>query len=299
MTNVHQGGRVALVTGASRRIGAAVARLLASRGMRVVVNYRSSGDEADGVVASIRSAGGLARAAQADVRDGSAVRGMVDQIRAAMGEVEVLVHSALIPYAIKSFDEISWEELGGKLEEEMRAAFLITKAVVPGMTTRGYGRIVYLDTVLSRHPREGMIALGTSKAALSQFARYVAQELGPRGITVNMVAPGPVGETITADAALDEEHKERQAAQTALRRIASPDDVARAVAFYAGDDSGFITGSTAPVDGGLGMGVRIPERGLVVHTIDLTYVGLGIHEELVAYVADQQNHYEQEGVHVA
>jgi 3-oxoacyl-[acyl-carrier protein] reductase len=252
MTNIQQGGRVALITGASRGIGAAVARLLASRGMRVVVNYRSSRDEADDVVASIRSAGGQAMAVQADVRDGSAVLGMVEQVRAAMGEVEVLVHSALIPYAIKSFDEISWDELGGKLEQEMRAAFLITKAVVPGMTTRGYGRIVYLDTVLSRHPREGMIALGTSKAALSQFARFVAQELGPRGITVNMVAPGPVDETISTNA-FDQEQKQRQVAQTALGRIASPDDVARAVAFYAGDDSGFITGTTTPVNGGLAM----------------------------------------------
>jgi 3-oxoacyl-[acyl-carrier protein] reductase len=253
MTNVHQDGRVALITGGSRGIGAAVARLLASRGMRVAVNYRSSRGEADDVVTSIRSAGGLAMAVQADVRDEADVLGMVDQIRAAMGEVEVLVHNALIPYAIKSFDEISWDELGGKLDQEMRAAFLITKAVVPGMAEHGYGRIVYLDTVLSRRPREGMIALGTSKAALNQFARYVAQEMGPRGVTVNLVAPGPVDETTMAAAALDEEQKRRQAAQTALGRIASPDDVARAVAFYAGDDSGFITGSTAPVNGGMAM----------------------------------------------
>jgi 3-oxoacyl-[acyl-carrier protein] reductase len=246
-------GRIALITGASRGIGAAVARLLASRGMRVVVNYRSSRDEANGVVASIESAGGRAMAVQADVLDGPAVLGMVEQVRAAMGEVEVLVHNALIPYAIKSFDDISWDELGGKLDQEMRAAFLVTKAVVPGMTTRGYGRIVYLGTVLSRRPRAGMIALGTSKAALSSFARYAAQELGPHGITVNMVAPGPVGETTTANAALDQEHQQRQAEQTALGRIATPDDVARAVAFYAGDDSGFITGATAPVSGGLDM----------------------------------------------
>lgn len=253
MTNVHQDGRVALITGASRGIGAAVARLLASRGMRVAVNYRSSSDEAEDVVASITSSGGQAMAVRADVRDGAAVLDMVEQVRAAMGEVEVLVHNALIPYAIKSFDEISWDELGGKLEQEMHAAFLLTKAVVPGMTTRGYGRIVYLGTVLSRRPREGMIALGTSKAALSQFARYVALELGPCGITVNVVAPGPVGETSITDAALDQEQKRRQAAQTALGRIASPDDVARAVAFYAGDDSAFITGTTAPVNGGLSM----------------------------------------------
>jgi 3-oxoacyl-[acyl-carrier protein] reductase len=253
MTNGQPDGRVALVTGASRGIGATVARLLASRGMRVVVNYRSSRGEADDVVDSISSAGGQAMAAQADVRDASAVRGMVEQVRKAMGEVEVLVHNALIPYAIKSFDEISADDLGGKLEQEIRAAFVMTKAVVPGMTTRGYGRIVYLGTVLSERPREGMIALGTSKAALGSFARFVAQELGPRGITVNVVAPGPVAETNIDKAALDQEQRQRQAAQTALGRIASPDDVARAIAFYAGDDSEFITGTTAPVNGGLAM----------------------------------------------
>ncbi len=204
--------------------------------MRVVVNHRSSRDEADDVVGSVKSASGQAMAVQADVRDASAVHDMVEQVRAAMGEVEVLVRNALIPYAVKSFDEISWDELGGRLEQEMRAAFLMTKAVVPGMTKRGYGRIVYLGTVLSRRPREGMIALGTSKAALSQFARYVAQEMGPHGITVNMAAPGPVDETAIAAGVLDQEHKERQAAQTALGRIATPGDVARAVAFYAGDD---------------------------------------------------------------
>jgi 3-oxoacyl-[acyl-carrier protein] reductase len=253
MTNVQPDGRVALITGASRGIGAAVARLLASRGMRVVVNYRSSRGEADDVVESISSAGGQAMAAQADVRDASAVRGMIEQVRAAMGEVEVLVHNALIPYAIKSFDQISADELGGKVDQEMRAALLVTKAVVPGMTTRGYGRIVYLGTVLSQRPRAGMIALGTAKAALSSFARYVAEELGPRGITVNVVAPGTVGETTTADSALDPERQQRLAAETALGRIANPDDVARAVAFYAGDDSEFITGTTAAVDGGLAM----------------------------------------------
>jgi 3-oxoacyl-[acyl-carrier protein] reductase len=176
--------------GASGGIGTGVARLLATRGMRIVVNYRSSRDRADDVVASIRSAGGEAMAVQADVRDRSDVLGMVEQVRAAMGEVEVLVHSALTPYAIKSFGEISWDELGSKLEQEMRAAFLITKAVVPGMISRGYGRIIYLGAVLSQRPQEGMIALGTSKAALSSFALYVAEALGPRGITVNVVAPG-------------------------------------------------------------------------------------------------------------
>jgi 3-oxoacyl-[acyl-carrier protein] reductase len=116
------------------------------------------------------------------------------------------------------------------------------------------GRIVYLGTVDSQRPQEGMIALGTAKAALSSFARYVAEELGARGITVNVVVPGPV-EGLLHDAARDkdQEHEQRLAARTALGRLASADDVARTVAFYPGDDSGFITGTTAPVDGGLAM----------------------------------------------
>jgi len=254
MTNVQQDGRVALVTGASGAIGAAVARLLASRGMRVVANYRSSRDKADEVVDSIGSAGGQAMAVQADVLDRSAVAGMLEQAEAAMGEVEVLVHSALVPYAIKSFEEMPVDELSGKVEQEIRAASVVTKAVVPGMAKRGYGRIVYLGTMESALPLEGMIALGTSKAALSSFARFVAQELGPRGITVNVVAPGPVGGHLHNVAlAHDQEHKQRLVAQTALGRLASPEDVARAVAFYAGDDSEFVTGTTAPVNGGMAM----------------------------------------------
>jgi 3-oxoacyl-[acyl-carrier protein] reductase len=244
--------RVALITGASRGIGAATARLLASRGMRVVVNYRSSEQEADDVVASIADAGGRAMAARADVRDESAVRDMLDAVGSAWGPVDVLVHNALIPYAIKSFQDMTWDELGGKVEQEMRAAFGLTKAVLPGMTERGYGRVIYLGTVLSRRPRAGMIALGTAKAALDQFARFVAQEAGPSGVTVNVVAPGPVDETTLADV-LGPEQKLRHSAATPLGRMATPDDVARAVAFYASDDSAFVTGTVAPVNGGMAM----------------------------------------------
>src|SRR6185437_9969042 len=188
-------GRVALVTGASSGIGAATARLLATRGMRVVVNYLHNGQAAKEVVASIEAAGGQAMAVQADVRDVAAVETMVERVGAAWGSVGVLVHNALTPYAIKPFQDMTWEELGGKLDDEMRAAFVVTKAVLPAMTKQGWGRIIYLGTGLSSQPREGMIALGTAKAALAQFARYLAQELGPRGITVNVVEPGPVEDT--------------------------------------------------------------------------------------------------------
>jgi len=245
-------GRVVLVTGASSGIGAATARLLAARGMRVVVNYLHSAQAAQEVVAEIKAAGGQAVAVQADVRETAAVQSMVERVGSAWGGVDVLVHNALTPYVIKPFQEMTWEELGGKLDDEMRAAFVVTKAVLPGMTEQGWGRLIYLGTGLSRRPRAGMIALGTAKAALTQFARYLAQELGPQGITVNVVEPGPVEDTRMA-AVIDEEQKQRQAAATPLGRLARPADVAQAVAFYAGDDNAFMTGTTAAVNGGMAM----------------------------------------------
>jgi 3-oxoacyl-[acyl-carrier protein] reductase len=244
--------RVALVTGASSGIGAATARLLASRGARVVVNYLHSGQAAGEVVAGIEAEGGRAMAVQADVRDQAAVEDMTERVQAAWGGVDILVHNALTPYAIKPFRDMTWAELGGKLDDEMRAAFVVTKAVLPAMTGQGWGRLIYLGTGLSSRPRAGMIALGTSKAALAQFARYLALELGPAGITVNIVEPGPVSETKMSHA-LDDELWRRQAAATPLGRLAVPGDVAQAVAFYASEENTFMTGTTAAVNGGLAM----------------------------------------------
>ncbi|MFI6727157.1 SDR family NAD(P)-dependent oxidoreductase [Streptomyces atratus] len=245
-------GRVALVTGASSGIGAATARLLAARGMRVVVNYLHSGQAAEEVVADIEAAGGQAMAVQADVRETAAVETMVERVGSAWGGIDVLVHNALTPYAIKPFQEMTWEELGGKLDDEMRAAFVVTKAVLPAMTEQGWGRLIYLGTGLSRRPRAGMSALGTAKAALTQFARYLAQELGPQGITVNVVEPGPVADTKISQV-LDDEQRQQQVAATPLGRLARPDDVAQAVAFYADEDNAFMTGTTAAVNGGMSM----------------------------------------------
>jgi NAD(P)-dependent dehydrogenase (short-subunit alcohol dehydrogenase family) len=244
--------QVAVVTGATRGIGRACATLLADRGMRTVVNYRSSREEADAVVAAISAAGGEAWAAQADVTLPADVDRMFAEVRDRWGGVDVLVHNAPTPFAMGSFRDLTWEEFGGKLDREMRAAFLVTKAVVPDMVERGRGRLVYLSTGLSRRPRSGMIALGTAKAALNQFARYVAQELGPHGITANVVAPATVEETWSEEK-LDPALLEQMAAATPLGRLARPADVARTVAFFAGDEADFTTGSYAPVNGGLAM----------------------------------------------
>jgi 3-oxoacyl-[acyl-carrier protein] reductase len=244
--------RVALVTGSSSGIGAATARLLAERGMRVVVNYLHSASAAEQVVADIVAAGGQAMAVRADVRAVAAVDAMIDTVGAAWGGIDVLVHNALTPYAIKPFQDMTWDELGGKLDDELRAAFVVTKAVLPAMTERGWGRLIYLGTGLSRQPRAGMIALGTAKAALTQFARYLAQELGPVGITANVVEPGPVTDTGISHV-LDDEQRQRQVAATPLGRLAQPADVANVVAFFASEDNGFMTGTTAAVNGGMSM----------------------------------------------
>jgi 3-oxoacyl-[acyl-carrier protein] reductase len=220
--------------------------------MRVVVDYLHSSAAAEEVVGDIKAAGGQAMAVRADVREVAAVERMIEQVQTAWGGIDVLVHNALTPYVIKPFQEITWEELGSKLDDEMRAAFTITRAVLPAMIRQSRGRIIYLSTGLSRQPREGMIALGTAKAALAQFARYLAQELGPQGITVNIVEPGPVEDTRMAGV-LDEEYKREQIAATPLGRLARPGDVAQVIAFYASEDNAFMTGTTAAVNGGTSM----------------------------------------------
>lgn len=245
-------GKVALVTGGSRGIGAATALVLAERGFRVVVNYHASAPEAEEVVAAISAAGGEAMPIQADVTETGDVARMVGDIDQRWGGMDVLVHNALIPYAITSFAELTWDQLGGKLDRELRAAFLLTKAVVPGMISRSYGRLVFLSTLLSRHPRDGMINLGTAKAALDQFVRFIALELAPHGITANLIAPATV-EGTTMSQKLTPEKLHELAAATPMRRLVRPDDVARTVAFFASDDSGFTTGHCIPVNGGAAM----------------------------------------------
>lgn len=245
-------GRVAVITGASRGIGAATALTLAEQGFRVVVNYRSSSAEADEVVGAATAAGGEAVAIRADVTEPDQVAAMVGEIDARWGGVEVLVHNALIPYDVTSFADLSWEQLGGKLDRELHAAFLVTKAVVPEMVSRRYGRLIYLTTILSRRPRQGMITVGTAKAAMDQFVRYVALELAPHQITANLVSPATVADP-TASALLTADEIRQLAAANPMGRLVSPEEVAKTVAFLAGEDSGFITGHCLEVNGGLAM----------------------------------------------
>ena len=189
---------------------------------------------------------------KADVTMPNDVSAMVNEIDQRWGGIDVLVHSVSTPFAVTSPAKLSWEQLGGKLDSELRAAFLTTKAVVPGMVSRGYGRLIYVSTGLSRHPRDGMITLGTAKAALDQFVRYIALELAPHGITANLVAPGTV-QGPKATELITDERMQKIAAGTPMHRLVRPDEVAETVAFLASEDSGFTTGHYLPLNGGLAM----------------------------------------------
>ncbi len=240
--------RVVLVTGASRGIGAATAKLLAAHGAKVVVNYHGSEVAAREVVAAIGAAGGRAVAIQADVRDRAQVEAMVERAAGELGPVDTLVLNASIQFPIVPFVDYEWAAFEAKLVGELGAAFHCVKAVVPGMIERGSGCIIAVSSGLSRHPGPGFCAHSTAKSGLDAFAKSLALELGRHGIRVNVVAPGL---TITdATAFLPEEQKQAMARMTPLGRNALPEDVAGVVLAMAADATAFVSGAYVPVSGG-------------------------------------------------
>jgi 3-oxoacyl-[acyl-carrier protein] reductase len=239
-------GNVALVTGASRGIGAAVAKALAAEGVAVAVNYFGSEAAATGVVEAIRASGGTALAVKADARDRAQLEAMAAQVKAELGPIGLLVLNAAISFPMTGFLDYPWEAFEAKLLGELGAAFHGARAVVPQMLERRGGSIVAITSGLARNPGWGFTAHSAAKAGLEGFVRALAFELGPMGIRVNAVAPGL---TLTdATAKLPEKHKEAAAAHTPLRRNGQADDVAEAVVGIL--QAGFVTGTTLPVCGG-------------------------------------------------
>jgi 3-oxoacyl-[acyl-carrier protein] reductase len=242
-------GKVALVTGASRGIGRATAKLLAAEGAAVAVNWFRSESAAFALVEEIRTAGGTALAVRADVRDADQVRSMVDEVEKTLGPVDLLVSNAAIGFPVKPFTEFSWAEFEAKLTGELKSVFFCCQAVLPGMIERRSGSIIAISSTLSRHSSPGFIAHSTAKSGLDAFVRSLAEEVGPFGIRVNVVAPGL---TLTdATAWLPEEQKAMMAEMTPLKRIALPEDVAGVVLAVASDHSRFLTGCYIPVSGGM------------------------------------------------
>lgn len=250
-------GKVVLVTGAGRGIGAAIARAFAAEGASVIVNYLRNDTAAAEVVAECRRLGGDALALRADVTSPDAVQAMVAQAVAEMGGIDVVVNNALRPYPFdpeqrKLFGDLAWTDYQAQFDGAVGAAYHVCKAVLPHFRRRAQGCIVNIVTNLVEHPLVPYHDYTTAKAALVGFSRNLASELGPLGVRVNCVAPGLVYPT-EASGATRASFREAIIAATPLRRIARPEDVAGPVLFLASDWSGFMTGQVLFVDGGLVM----------------------------------------------
>ncbi len=246
-------GRVALVTGASRGIGAAIAVALGQAGARVAVNYRTRGDAAAVVVGAVQECGGSAIAVCADVADPDAVADAVDKVRAAFGApVDVLVNNASIAFVPRPFVETGWSEAQHLIDVQVRGAWQCCRAVIPGMLEQKFGRIVNIGSTMAHHvpPAQWTVAV-LAKAALKALTRSLAVEFGPHGILVNMVSPG-MTETESI-ATVPERLRKVHAMQTPLRRLGTPEDIAQAVLFLCSDGAQYVTGADVPVCGGISM----------------------------------------------
>jgi 3-oxoacyl-[acyl-carrier protein] reductase len=243
--------RVALVTGASRGIGAATAKLLASHGAAVGVNYYGNEAAAQSVVDAIAAEGGKAVAVKADVKDSHQVEVMVQQVVEALGAIDTLVLNAAGSFKVAPFIEYPWEDFEAKLLGEVKATFYPTKAVVPSMIEHKRGCIIVLSSEYSRIPGQGFSAHSTAKSALDALVKSLAFELGSYGIRVNAISPGL---TITdASAIVPDERRDAIAQMTPLRRIGVPEDIAGAILLLASEQARFITGAYLPVNGGIFM----------------------------------------------
>jgi len=240
--------KVAIITGASRGIGAASAKALAHQGATVVINYIKSKDKAQVLLDEIKKAGGKGMVFQADVRDQDAVNDMVESTLNKFGKIDVLINNANINFPIKPFMELTWEQIEAKILGEMKALYNCSQAVLKDMLVRKSGKLIFVSSSLSRFPGFGFSAHAAAKSAMDGMAKVMAMELGPTGITVNVVGPGL---TITdATAGQPKEVHEQVAAITPLRRLGMPDDIAGVVLFLASSLSDYLNGEYIPVTGG-------------------------------------------------
>lgn len=245
-------GRVAIVSGASRGLGAAIARHLAACGARVGVNYRSSAEAADAVVADIEAAGGAAVALRGDVTTAAGASAVVEGAVAAFGQVDILVNNAMGPHHGASLVETDVAAYDAQLRFTVAAPVLLGTALLPEFERSSSARIINIGSEIIHRPVSGMAAYATAKAALVGLTRAWAVELGPMGVTVNMVAPGFVPVERHAD--LPGEEVASYVEDVPLGRIGTPADVTGVVAFLASDRAAFLTGQLLTVNGGRAFG---------------------------------------------
>jgi 3-oxoacyl-[acyl-carrier protein] reductase len=241
-------GKVALVTGASRGIGAAAAIRLAQRGAAVVVNYHQNREAAQTVLNQVDAAGGRGIIFQADVTQRTQVDSMVKTAKKQLGAIDVLVNNAYFPFQVSPLHEIAWEKFHQAIEHELSAFYNCVQACLPDMREKKAGRIVVVSTRLAQQPLPRMGAYAAAKSALESMANTMAIELGPLGVAVNVVTPAF---TLTdASMIMPEAYRERVKETRPLKKHLYPEDVAGAIAFLAGDEASMLTGSHILITGG-------------------------------------------------
>ncbi|MGH7259495.1 MAG: SDR family oxidoreductase [Nitrospiraceae bacterium] len=239
-------GKVAVVTGASRGIGAAIAEHLGRDGASVVVNYVDSADKAAAVVRRIEADGSRAAAIQADVGKAADVQRLFDESIAKFGKVDILVNNAGVPL-YKMVAEITEPEFDRILATNVKGVFLTCKQAVRRMPDGG--RVINVSTSVTGLMLSTYVAYAATKGAVEQMTRHLAQELGRRGITVNAVSPGPTDTEFFGEGKTDAD-KQRFAQMAALGRLGQPADIADVVTFLASDEARWITGQNLRVNGG-------------------------------------------------
>jgi 3-oxoacyl-[acyl-carrier protein] reductase len=239
-------GKIALVTGGSRGIGAAIAKRLAADGANVAITYTKNGDAALSVVKEIERSGRKAIAIQADAADAAAVKAAVEETVATFGRLDVLVNNAgtAIP---RTFEEATLEEMDRVLDINVRGVFVATQAALKHM--KDGGRVIMIGSALGERVLvPGLVPYSATKGAVKIFTQGLSREVGSRGITVNNVQPGPIDTDLNPAAG---DWATPQKAVTALDRYGRADEVAALVAFVAGPESSYITGANLTVDGGM------------------------------------------------
>ncbi len=242
-------GKKAIVTGAGRGIGSAIALRLALEGAEVAITYRGSLEGAEATATRIRDSGGSAITLQADLNDALATLEMVRSAHQRMGGLDFLINNASGFGAPARLKDAGWEVIAQEYAEVVRPTIHVTGSALPILLDQKSGKIVNLAATLLQRPAEGYGAHAMAKAAILAYTRTLARELGPSGITVNAVSPGMTTTEFTNS--LPDQERNAVSARTPLRRLASPDDIAGAVVFFCSPLADFITGSNLAPDGGL------------------------------------------------
>ncbi len=241
-------GKVVLVTGASRGIGAATAKRLAKSGASVIINYHQNREAAQQVLEEIQSGGGRGMIFQADVTRKDQVASMVKAAREEYSTIDVLVNNAYFPFQVGQLHDLSWDDFHRAIEHELSAFHYCVQACLPDMVQKKSGKIIVVSTRLAQQPLPKLGAYAAAKAALESMANTMAIELGPLGINVNVVTPAF---TLTdASLIMPEAYRERVRETRPLKKHLYPEDVAGAVAFLAGDEASMLTGSHILITGG-------------------------------------------------